>query len=71
MSKPTYDLLIKNVRVVRPHGNAVHESDIAIKDGKFAKVAPAIDVTLAKTVHDGKGRLAFPGVVDAHMHSGI
>ncbi|HMA08006.1 MAG TPA: dihydroorotase family protein, partial [Ramlibacter sp.] len=71
MSKATYDLLIKNVRVVRPHGNAVHESDIAIKDGKFAKVAPAIDVTLAKTVHDGKGRLAFPGVVDAHMHSGI
>jgi dihydroorotase-like cyclic amidohydrolase len=22
-------------------------------------------------VHDGGGRLAFPGVVDAHMHSGI
>ena len=65
MRKPTYDLLIKNVRVVRPHGNAVHESDIAIKDGRFAKVAPAIDVTLAKAVHDGKGRLAFPGVVDA------
>jgi allantoinase len=71
MSAQPYDLLIKNVRVVRPHGNAVHESDIAIKDGKFAKVAPGIDVTLARTVHDGKGRLAFPGVVDAHMHSGI
>ncbi|HVJ13424.1 MAG TPA: amidohydrolase family protein, partial [Burkholderiales bacterium] len=25
----------------------------------------------AKTVYDGKGRLAFPGVVDAHMHTGI
>ncbi len=71
MSKPPYDLLIKNVRVVRPHGNAVHEADIAIADGKFAKIAPAIDVTQAKAVHDGKGRLAFPGVVDAHMHSGI
>ena len=33
MSKPVYDLLIKNVRVVRPHGNVVHEGDIAIKDG--------------------------------------
>ncbi|MBG9390144.1 dihydroorotase [Caenimonas aquaedulcis] len=71
MSANTYDLLIKNVRVVRPHGNTVHESDIAIKDGRFAKVAPGIDVTLSKTVHDGRGRLAFPGVVDAHMHSGI
>ena len=71
MSAPPYDLLIKNVRVVRPHGNAVHESDIAIAGGKFAKVAPGIDVSLARAVHDGKGRLAFPGVVDAHMHAGI
>ena len=70
-SKPIYDLLIKNVRVVRPHGNVVHESDIAITSGKFVKVAPGIDATQAKTVMDGKGRLAFPGVVDAHMHSGI
>jgi allantoinase len=72
MSAPTpYDLLIKNVRVVRPHGNTVHAGDIAIAGGKFVKVAPAIDVTLAKAVHEGHGRLAFPGVVDAHMHSGI
>ncbi|MES3001221.1 MAG: dihydroorotase family protein [Pseudomonadota bacterium] len=71
MSTKPYDLLIKNVRVVRPNGNTVHEGDIAIAGGKFAKVAPAIDVALAKAVHDGCGRLAFPGVVDAHMHSGI
>ena len=69
--KPVYDLLIKNVRVVRPHGNAVHASDIAISDGRIAKVAPAIEPLLARAVHDGHGRLAFPGVVDAHMHSGI
>ena len=34
----TYDLLIKNVRVVRPQGNDVHEQDIAIRNGKFAKI---------------------------------
>ena len=71
MNKPIYDLLIKNVRVVRPHGNVVHEADIAIADGKFARIAPGIDIALAKTVRDGTGKLAFPGVVDAHMHSGI
>ncbi len=71
MSKPLYDLLIKNVRVVRPHGNVVHEGDIAIANERVVKVAPGIDVTQAKKVYDGKGRLAFPGVVDAHMHSGI
>ncbi len=68
---PEYDLLIRNVRVVRPHGNAVHEADIAVRDGRVARVAPAIDVARAREVHDGKGRLAFPGVVDAHMHAGI
>ena len=71
MSTPPYDLLIKNVRVVRPHGNVVHEGDIAIRDGKFARVAPGIAPAEAKQVHDGRGLLAFPGVVDAHMHSGI
>jgi len=69
--KKTYDLVIKSVRVVRPQGDTAHETDIAIKDGRFAKVGPALDARLAMKTHDGKGRLAFPGVVDAHMHAGI
>jgi allantoinase len=71
MAIPEFDLLIKNVRVVRPLGNAVHEADIAIKDGKFALVSPGIDPARAKKVEEGHQRLAFPGVVDAHMHAGI
>jgi len=67
----TYDLLIRNVRVVRPHGNAVHDCDVAIRNGKFSKITGHIPVKEAQTVYDGKGRLAFPGVVDAHMHAGI
>jgi allantoinase len=70
MRRP-YDLVIKDVRVVRPQGNAVHEADIAVRDGRFAKIAPDIDAADAKEVYEGEGRLAFPGVVDAHMHVGI
>jgi allantoinase len=66
-----FDLLIKDVRVVRPHGNAVHRADIAIRGDRVARVAPGIDAARAAAVYDGRGRLAFPGVVDAHMHSGI
>jgi allantoinase len=66
-----YDLLIKNVRVVRPQGHAVHSTDIAIKDGRFKKISPDQKSSTAKTTYDGKGLLAFPGVVDAHMHTGI
>ncbi len=71
MNPPEFDLLIKHVRIVRPHGNTVHAADIAILNGKVARVAPGIDVARAKEVFDGRGRLAFPGVVDAHMHAGI
>jgi allantoinase len=55
-----FDLLIKNVRVVRPTCDSVHEADIAIRNGKFAKIAGSIPVKEAKRVFDGKGRLAFP-----------
>ncbi|HTQ74378.1 MAG TPA: dihydroorotase family protein [Burkholderiales bacterium] len=65
------DLIIKNVRVVRPGNDAPIEADIAIKDGKFSRIAPGLRPDEAKTVYDGRGRLAFPGVVDAHMHAGI
>ena len=64
-------MFIKNVRIVRPHGNKVHESDIAIKGERVVKVEPGIDATRAKVVCDGRSRLAFPGVVAAHMRSVI
>ena len=66
-----YDLLIKNSRVVRPGGTTAEAADIAISGEKFSKVGPDLPAGEAKTVYDGKGWLAFPGVVDAHMHTGI
>jgi allantoinase len=70
-SAKKWDLVIKNVRVVRPQGDGVQHADIAIRDGKFASIGREIAAEEAKQVHDGKERLAFPGVVDAHMHAGI
>ena len=66
-----YDLLIKNVRVVRPGASTVVSSDIGITGEKFTKIEPGIPAGEANSVYDGKGWLAFPGVVDAHMHTGI
>jgi allantoinase len=66
-----YDLLIKNVRVVRPAASSVEEADIAIVGEKFFKIEKSLPAKEARTVYDGKGLLAFPGVVDAHMHTGI
>jgi allantoinase len=68
---PRWDLLVKNVRVVRPFERTVTSADIAITGEKFAAIGPALDPGEARAVYDGKGWLAFPGVVDAHMHTGI
>jgi len=65
------DLLLKNVRVVRPDGDGDEGLDIGIQDGKIARLEVDIAPDNANEVHDGKGRLVFPGLVDGHMHVGI
>ena len=66
-----YDLLIKNIQVVKPNSDEIEISDIAIKDGVFKEIKPNINTEEAKDVYDGNNKLAFPGLVDAHMHTGI
>lgn len=65
------DRVIKNVRVVRPLGDGPEDLDIGIRGGAIARLEPAIPPGDAREVVDGRGWLAFPGVVDAHQHVGI
>jgi allantoinase len=65
------DLVIKNARVVRPNKMSVDCLDVAVKDGRIARLAPDIQAEQAKEVFDARNLLAFPGCVDAHMHVGI
>ncbi|MFD6260336.1 dihydroorotase family protein [Micromonospora chalcea] len=67
----TYDLLLTNVRVVRHDRPEPELMDIGVTDGRISRIAPRIDAAGAAQVVDGGGRLAFPGVVDAHQHWGI
>lgn len=66
-----YDLIINNVKIVRPNAQGAVLADIAITNGKIELVGPAIEKGLANQVFEGEGYLAFPGLVDAHMHTGI
>ncbi|MEO7005924.1 MAG: hypothetical protein ABI275_02135, partial [Terrimesophilobacter sp.] len=68
---PEFDLLVKNVRVVRPDTSEIGDLDIAVRDGVVAALEHDIAADRAATVVDGGGKLAFPGVVDAHQHWGI
>jgi allantoinase len=66
-----YDLLIRNVRVVRPDLDEVVDADIAVVGERIAAIAPGLDPADAREVFDGGGKLAMPGAVDAHQHWGI
>ena len=65
-----YDMVIRNARIVRPGLAKLEVSDIGIRDGRFAAIAPSLDGLSRETV-DADGLLAFPGAVDAHQHWGI
>lgn len=45
--KKQYDLMIKNVRIVRPNVDLVIYSDIAIKDGKILCIRPDLNAELS------------------------
>ena len=67
----TPDLIIRNVRIVRPGGAEPLAGDIAVTEGRISDVADRIEPADGVAVHEGHGLLAFPGVVDAHQHWGI
>ena len=45
--------------------------DLLIKDGKIAKIAEKIETDSNTEIIDAKGKLVFPGFIDAHSHLGI
>ena len=67
----TYDLIIRNVRIVRPGRPSVEHGDIGIVGEEISAVGGELPVQASGQVIDGGGLLAFPGLVDAHMHTGI
>jgi N-acyl-D-amino-acid deacylase len=62
----TYDLLILNGRIIDGTGNPWFVGDIAIVDGKIAKVGK-IDAT-ANRIIDASGMIVAPGFIDVHTH---
>ncbi|MCP5110939.1 MAG: amidohydrolase/deacetylase family metallohydrolase, partial [bacterium] len=64
----TYDLLLKGGHVIDPKNEVNAVWDVAIVDGKIAKVAKKIDPAEAFKVVDVSGLYVTPGIVDIHAH---
>ena len=65
---PQYDILLKNGHVIDPKNKIDGPHDLAIADGKIAKVAPAIPDKQATQTIDLSGLLITPGLIDIHVH---
>ncbi len=63
-----YDLLLKGGHVIDPKNNLNTTMDVAMKNGKIARVAPAIDPVEARRNIDVSGFYVTPGLVDIHVH---
>lgn len=65
---PPYDLLLKGGHVIDPMNNLDAPMDLAIADGKIARVAKSIPAAEAKKAVDVAGCYVTPGLVDIHAH---
>ena len=63
-----YDLIVKGGTVVDPSQNLHGVNDVAIEDGKIARIAPDISADEAKRVVEVKGKVVTPGLIDLHTH---
>lgn len=63
-----YTIVIKGGRLIDPKNKIDAIMDVAIIDGKVARVAKTIDTNGAKQVIEAKGMLVTPGLIDIHGH---
>jgi dihydroorotase len=65
---PAYDLILQGGHVLDDKNHIDSVMDVAIKDGKIAKVAAHIPSKDALKTIDTKGLYVTPGLIDLHVH---
>src|ERR1700736_2565655 len=67
-AEPAYDLLLRGGHVLDDKNHIDGVMDVAIKDGKIARVAAHIPPTSALKTVEVKGLYVTPGLIDIHVH---
>jgi dihydroorotase len=64
----TRPLLLKGGRVIDPRRGLDQPADVLIQDGKIAAVQAGLGAPDGAHVHDVRGHVVAPGLVDVHVH---
>ncbi len=64
-----FDLILKNGKIIDGTGSPAYFADIAVKDGKIARIAKQIEG--GKEILDVKGLTVTPGFIDSHAHNDL
>src|SRR5690349_16306648 len=63
----SFDLVIKNGKVIDGSGNSWYYADVAIKNGKITLISKNVQPGNAKVI-DATGLIVAPGFIDVHTH---
>ncbi|MGO4214016.1 hypothetical protein AB4043_24750, partial [Terriglobus sp. YAF25] len=63
-----YDLIVQHGHVIDPKNGIDGVMDVAVLDGKIAKVAKSIAASEAVKAVDATGLYVTPGLIDIHAH---
>ena len=66
-AEPSYDLLIRNGKIVDGSGNPWFFGDVAIRAGRIVAVGRVVGT--ARREIDARGLIVAPGFIDMHSHS--
>ncbi|MEP7265988.1 MAG: D-aminoacylase [Saprospiraceae bacterium] len=63
----SFDILIKNGKIIDGTGNSWYYGDVGIKDGMISAIGKSLSGATEKTI-DAKGLIVAPGFIDVHAH---
>ena len=63
-----YDLLLTGGTVLDPSQGLNGTNDVAVEDGKIARIAPSIPAEEANHIIEVKGKVVCAGLIDLHTH---
>lgn len=66
-SAQTYDLLIKNGKIIDGTGNSWFYGDVGVREGKIVTIGKPGDAEARKVI-DATGLIVAPGFIDVHAH---